>query len=84
MKIIFINLPSQNNWTVDPFDFKTSPMKQVVRLLVLLILAAFLAGTVSSCALFDKTSIRKQESFKQKKPLQKKWIIINHNTHNAK
>jgi len=34
-----------------------------------------MAGALSSCSLFDKTSATKQNSFKHKEPLPKKYII---------
>lgn len=52
-------------------------MKSIIRLIILVLLCSFLAGGMTSCAVFDNSSAIKQKSFKHKDPLPKKWIIPN-------
>jgi len=59
-------------------------MKGIYRLIILLLLGCFLAGGLVSCAVFEPTSPTKQESFKHKKPLPKKYIIHTGKTNIAK
>jgi hypothetical protein len=63
---------------------KLSSMKSIIRLITLILICFTLAGSLSSCAVFDKSSVTKQNSFKHKKPLPKKWIIDNGSRPNAK
>ena len=50
-------------------------MKSIIRLIALLLISVILAGTVTSCAIFDNSSASRHKSFEHKKPLPKKWII---------
>lgn len=52
-------------------------MKSIIRIIAVVLICFFLAGSLTSCAVFDKSSITKQDSFKHKKPLPKKWLINN-------
>ena len=53
-------------------------MKKTIRLLAILFTVIFLAGLVSSCAVFDESShAQSTKSFKHTKPLPKKWVIDN-------
>jgi hypothetical protein len=54
---------------------KLSRMKSIYRLIALLLLCCFLAGGLASCAVFEKSSPTKPESFKHKNPLPKKYVI---------
>lgn len=52
-------------------------MKNIIRLIALLMFCGLLAGSLSSCAVFEKSSPTELKSFKHKKPLPKKWVINN-------
>jgi hypothetical protein len=53
-------------------------MKKIKRLLILLLVMGFLAGMVSSCAIFDESShAQKLGKFKHTTPLPKKWVLDN-------
>ena len=54
---------------------KLFSMKSIPRLLALLLIFTFLAGAMTSCAVFDNSSVRRHKSFEHKQPLPKKWII---------
>jgi hypothetical protein len=53
-------------------------MKKINRILAILLTLVFLAGMMSSCAMFDDTShAQKKSSFKHSKPLPKKYVLDN-------
>jgi hypothetical protein len=53
-------------------------MKRILRIVVMLLVISSLAGITSSCAMFDETShAQKNQPFKHKKALPKKYIIDN-------
>ncbi len=56
-------------------------MKQIFRLLIVLLVCTFLAASLSSCSVFQPAYKTRTESFKIKKPLPKKWIIHNGKEH---
>jgi hypothetical protein len=59
-------------------------MKKFVRLLIVLIIMASMAGITTSCAVFNDSHGQNQVSFKHKKPLPKRYIIKNGETHTIK
>lgn len=54
-----------------------SLMKRRIRQLVLMLIIGSLSGIMSSCAVFSPSHSQKNESFKHKNPLPKKYIINN-------
>jgi hypothetical protein len=50
-------------------------MKSLIRLIVLVLICFIMAGTITSCAIFDRSKVTKQQSFKHKKPLPKRYVI---------
>ena len=55
-------------------------MKKAIRFLAILLTVCFLAGLVSSCAVFDESShAQTLKPYKHSKPLPKKWVIDNGN-----
>ena len=53
-------------------------MKRIIRILVMMLIIGSLAGTTTSCVMFEESShAQKKQSFKYKKPLPKKYVIDN-------
>jgi hypothetical protein len=52
-------------------------MKKRMRFFLMLLAVAFMAGTMTSCSVFEKGGPDATKSFKHKKPLPKKYIIPN-------
>jgi hypothetical protein len=53
-------------------------MKRIIRIFVLWLVIGSLAGITTSCVLFEETShAQKQQPFKHKKALPKKYVIDN-------
>jgi len=62
----------------DPVIKRYLQMKRFKRLLAILLTLGFLAGMMTSCAVFDDSShAMKKSSFKHTKPLPKKWVLDN-------
>lgn len=52
-------------------------MKKILRILILLLVLGALTGITTSCAIFNESHSAKNEPFKHKQPLPKKYIVNN-------